>query len=347
MKIMTDQVMGKKFVSIVVSFRNESRNLKRHVEALVQQEYPKDRYEIVFVDDGSTDGSLEIVRNEIGEITFPFIRIIRLDWMGTGGARKTGIEASRGDVIAITDADAIPELNWIAQVADSLADGKSDMVGGAIKEVPDLEKIGNHSGFTTYEKTFWFVNIAFSRRVFEKIGGFDRRFKRGSDYDVIARVLDAGFEYTYNPKAVVWHLKIPPSFSKTLKAELKNGEADLLFLVLDGRIFLRNFKRFPLSIKTSIANTIASLFSAPLLATGFLLGSVLGLALAAVPVGAFVFVRARMSKTKKFRLLRAFACIPIGVSLWYYLVKSCRLAFKKRSEETSLSWARQNGSQES
>lgn len=336
---MTKSVEDKKFVSVVVNFRNEARNLKQHIEALARQEYSKDKYEVIFIDDGSTDNSLQIARDELAEKSLPFAMVKHIDWTGTGGARKIAVEMSKGDIIAITDADAIQKPDWISQLADSLTIPKTGMVGGMIKEVPNLDDTDEQRECTTQEKTFWFVNIAFKREVFEKIGGFDRRFKRGSDYDIIARVLDAGFDYTYNPKAVVWHLKKPLSLSKSLRAELRNGEADTLFLLVDGRIFLRNFMKFPLSVKTRIANTVASLLSVPLLVAAFLLGGLIGLAVAAILVGSFVLARAYMSKTRKFRLLRALACIPIGILLWYHLLRSLPLAFHKRSEETLLTWA--------
>ena len=337
MKAKINQAENQSFISIVVSFRNESKNLEKHVQALCTQNYPKDKYEVVFVDDGSTDDSLQIVKNEISKTSFPSVRLIHLNWAGTAAARNEGVKKAKGEIMAITDADAVPDPNWLCEISNSFKNEEIGMVCGKIKEINDLCEVDQQSAHTTYEKTFWFTNVSFNRTVFEKIGGFDRRFRRGSDYDFIVRLLDAGFEYTYNPNAVVWHIKPPLTLSKALKDELKNGKADLLFLTVDARIFLRNLTKIPLSTKRAVTHTLATLFSAPLLIVAFLLGGIPGLLFATVLIAAFIVTRVHMSKTKRFRLLRACACIPISIALWYHLLKSITLAFHKRSGETHLS----------
>lgn len=327
---------GKSFVSVIVSFKNEAKNLKKHVEALMGQEYPKDRYEIILVDDGSTDNSMQIVKNEINGKSTPVVKLIQLDWVGTPAARNEGIQNSEGEIVAITDADAIPDPNWLLELSNSFKDKEVGIVSGKIKEIDSINDVNQSIECTIREETFWFTNVAFRQIVFEKIAGFDRRFKRGSDYDFIVRVLNAGFKQAYNANAVVWHLKSPLNLSKALKAEFRNGKADILFLIVNARIFLRNFIKVPLSIKRAIANTLATLFSVPLLVVAFLLGGIPDLLFGIVLIIIFIATRVYLSKTRRFRFIRALACIPLSIALWYHLLKSIPLAFHRRSEETYL-----------
>lgn len=329
-----DRTTDQSFVSVVVSFRNECKHLRAHIRALLSQEYPKDKYEIVLIDDGSTDSSLQIAKEEMSAENSPSMKIIHLDWIGTGGARNVGIRESKGEIVAITDADALPDPSWISEISEPLRDKKIGIVCGKIKEVPSLDQMFQGPEQTTYEKTYWFVDVAISRKVFEKTGGFDKRFRRGSDYDVIVRAVNAGFECRYNPKAIVWHLKPQLSLSKSLKAELKNGEADLLFLFVDGKIFLRNLMKLPTSVRMAIANTIAELVFCPLLVLAFLFAGLQGLLVAAIPITLFVLLRAYVSKARRFRLLRALACIPIGFALWYYVFRLLPHAIERRPVET-------------
>lgn len=113
----------------------------------------------------------------------------------------------------------------------------------------------------------------------------------------------------------MWHLKPQLRLSKSLKAELKNGKADLLLFV-NGRIFLRKFMKLPASVRMAVANTVAELVFCPLLVLAFMLAGLQGLLVS------------------KFRLLRALACVPVGFALWYYVFRLLPHAFEKRPVET-------------
>ena len=99
-------------VSVVIPVRDDSRYLERCLDALAMQTYAP--YEIIVVDNGSTDGSAELAARHGA-------RVVREAEIGVPAASATGYDAARGDLIARLDADSIPGVTWVASVCDSLA----------------------------------------------------------------------------------------------------------------------------------------------------------------------------------------------------------------------------------
>lgn len=105
------------FVSVVVAARNEERNIARLLEALLQQFYPKDLYEIIIVDDFSTDATASIVRSFASRQ----VKLVHPNALPHLSSKKKAIEAgitnASGELILITDADCMPQQGWIRAMA--------------------------------------------------------------------------------------------------------------------------------------------------------------------------------------------------------------------------------------
>ncbi|HUD11149.1 MAG TPA: glycosyltransferase [Candidatus Saccharimonadia bacterium] len=99
------------FMSIVICVFNGERGLGRAIESLLDQNYPKDRFEVVIVDDGSVDGSVEVASQ------YPVRIVQHTKNMGVAAARNTGLEAVRGDVYVCFDDDLEVSREWLRNLA--------------------------------------------------------------------------------------------------------------------------------------------------------------------------------------------------------------------------------------
>ncbi len=112
------------FVSIVVPFRNESDNILENLRSLENQNYPKDKYEIIFVDDNSEDDSLKKITKAIASQN---VKVICVPKEYSPNAHKKrairyGIENSKGEIIVTTDADCYHSQNWLGTLISSFND---------------------------------------------------------------------------------------------------------------------------------------------------------------------------------------------------------------------------------
>lgn len=193
------------FVSIVVPTFNANKTIRQLITSLINQSYPKDRYEIIIVDDGSKDETVEIVMSIARENLQPTVKIIRLEHnRGPAVARNRGIIEAKGKIIAFTDADALPDTDWLEELVKVFDD---ENVGGVRGEILTdgyrlfpirVAPVGG--GYKT-------CNIAYRKEVLNHVGLFDERFRHpfGEDGDVAHRVLKEGFLIKDSPKATVVH----------------------------------------------------------------------------------------------------------------------------------------------
>jgi glycosyltransferase involved in cell wall biosynthesis len=194
------------FVSVVVPFHNAKTFLPNLLESLLNQNYPKNRYEIVLVDDGSTDGSSNVITEAIerrGEMYN--IKVLRCNEKGgPASARNVGIKNSKGEIIAFTDADAIPKKDWLTELVKGF---KDDSIGGVTgKVVTDFQRllyplrVSPISDFVT-------CNIGYKRKALTQSGLFDEKFKCPfrEDSDLAYRILDQGYKIIHQNSAVVYH----------------------------------------------------------------------------------------------------------------------------------------------
>ncbi len=133
MKVTAGGPSGGVRVSVVVPAYNEERYLGRCLAALARQTYPADRFEVIVVDNGSTDATAELARRY-------GVRVIAEPRKGVAYARQTGFEAARGEVIASTDADTVVPPFWVSRIA---AHFWADPVLGAVYGPvywPDFDK---------------------------------------------------------------------------------------------------------------------------------------------------------------------------------------------------------------
>ena len=135
-KIGSDNI--NRFVSVIIPFRNESENILRSLKSIEAQSYPKEKFEVVYVNDSSTDDSMEILEKNRSKES---IRIIFLpeDYSITAHKKRAvryGIENSTGEIIVTTDADCIHNENWLESLLKNL-DDETGFVSGPVEFIND------------------------------------------------------------------------------------------------------------------------------------------------------------------------------------------------------------------
>lgn len=190
---------GRIRVSIVVPTCRRLPLLRRCLSTLLaQQGLPAASYEVIVVDDGREDAVRDAVQALAAAHALPALRYVRpADGRGPAVARNTGWRAARGEIVAFTDDDTIPELVWVAAGEAALrAHPDWSAASGTVDvPLPDPRRLPqDHELMTLGLASAEFVTAnAFVRRAaLERVGGFDERFRRAwrEDSDLQFRLMD-------------------------------------------------------------------------------------------------------------------------------------------------------------
>ncbi|MBW4579547.1 MAG: glycosyltransferase [Tildeniella nuda ZEHNDER 1965/U140] len=203
------------FVSVIIPVFNDGERLQRCLRALDRQTYPAHLYEVIVVDNGSD--ALE----PIADIAAQFQQTTHTyeSQPGSYAARNQGLTLAKGAVIAFTDADCLPAINWIEQgVACLLQTPKVGLVGGKIEcsfvdatnptpvelyeslwyPLPQQEFVEKHH-FAATANLFTFASVM------QQVGGFDGTLKSNGDREWGQRVHQAGYTLIYGETVQVTH----------------------------------------------------------------------------------------------------------------------------------------------
>lgn len=196
-------------ISIVVPAREAEATIGNCLSSLLRLHYPASEREIIVVYTASSDRTEDVLGR------YP-VRCVESKLPGLSRARNVGIEASRGEIVAFTDADCYVATNWLEGLIAGLAEDVSAAAGEVVAFPPStpaeryaamrkpLWQQWTHRG----RSRPWFLlgNAALRREVFEQVGLFDPRFVGGSeDIDFCWRFFERGLSVRYVPEAVVFH----------------------------------------------------------------------------------------------------------------------------------------------
>lgn len=203
-------------ISIVIPVYNCLQTIGRCLESLFSLNHSS--YEVIIVDDGSTDGTPEVCES------YPGTRVIRLDRGGPSHARNVGIAAARGEFVAFTDGDCIVDSEWLNELEKGFVTSEVAGVGGDQQSPDDDTSIGKTiQGFfksigfmTQYIKTGANLretehnpscNSAYRRSVLLEVGGFDPALFPGEDVKLDLHIRRKGYRLMFNPAAKVAHYR--------------------------------------------------------------------------------------------------------------------------------------------
>jgi|RhiMetdeSRZDD1v2_1073273.scaffolds.fasta_scaffold89715_2 GT2 family glycosyltransferase len=195
-------------ISVVVCSYNGARTIRDCCEGLVRLEYPN--FEVIVVNDGSTDATPEIV----SEYDF---RLISTANRGLSNARNTGWQEAKGEIVAYIDDDAYPDPHWLTYIATAFMRTTHVGIGGPNLPPPGdgaiADCVANAPGgpvhvllSDTEAEHIPGCNMAFRKTALQAIGGFDPQFRTaGDDVDVCWRLQQQGWTIGFSPAAMVWH----------------------------------------------------------------------------------------------------------------------------------------------
>lgn len=204
--------------SVVVCTHNGGRHMSDCLSAIKDLDYPN--YEVIVVDDGSTDDTAAIVAG------FDGVRMIRLDHAGLSAARNEGARDATGEIIAYTDDDCEPDAAWLKWLAYAMTTQGWDACGGPNLPPRPSSRCGAMKGDDLGEVVVASApgapshvllddceaehlpgcNLAVRAEAFQKLGGFDVSYRvAGDDVDFCWRLSEAGFRMGFCGAAFVWH----------------------------------------------------------------------------------------------------------------------------------------------
>ena len=202
-------------ISVVIPFYNAGRYLTRCLDGLFAQDYPRDSFEIILVDNNSTDDSAEVVSRYSG------VSVFHQPITGSYAARNLGITNSRAPIVATLDPDCSPSPDWLTQIVAGMEDPDCLVLLGhqrhahdseslALLEMYEAEKVSYVMAQRSRELYFGYTNnMAFRRTVFDSVGLFPERV-RGGDTIFVRRVVDKfGCDAVqFRPGMAVTHLEL-------------------------------------------------------------------------------------------------------------------------------------------
>lgn len=253
-------------VSVIIPVRNNIVGLKLCLEALQRQTYPADKFEVIVVDNASTE-SLETLK-----IEFPQVRWLYETEPSSYAARNCGLSLTQGKIVGFTDSDCLPMPDWIEHGVAALAEGRGTIIGGNVSlldpvgrelniyetieviasGIPDSRRLVEERGFTTTGNLFTY------RSNFDRWGKFDATLKSAGDREWVTRAIRNGEKLVYVDNVIVQHPRRSSFGPLTLKYRRQVGGRMMLlkrtkptpwqlaselflFSVFDPRIYLMAF----------------------------------------------------------------------------------------------------------
>lgn len=205
-------------VSIVVPVLNEEKNLPRLFESLRLVNYPKEKMEIIIVDGGSEDGTVKLAQDFGAKVFFNPLKL-------RGAGCQVGVEKTKGEMIAFTDADCKVPANWLSLLVQTMEEKKAASVGGPnITPTDDsnfaktvglvlnfLTKPGSRYGFIGGKVTEVYhnsgCNVIYKREAIIGAGGFNPKLITCEDEELDFRIRKNEGRIFYQPKVVIDHYR--------------------------------------------------------------------------------------------------------------------------------------------
>jgi len=198
-----------KMVSVIVPVRNGERTISDCIGSLLRQDFPKNKYEVIVIDNNSSDGTAESIRRHP-------VRYLLEKRKGPAAARNAGIAASQGNLMAFTDSDCVAKEDWLSEGIRAFESDEVGCVSGRvcagragniyeriIADKKEYDTPADYHGLPPYAIT---ANALFRREVFDAIGDFDTSLRAAEDKDLCWRMLKkTGLVIKRCPAAIVYH----------------------------------------------------------------------------------------------------------------------------------------------
>lgn len=224
-------------VSVVIPAFNEEHHLPRCLDALRRQTLGRDRFEVILVDNGSTDATVAVAEAAAALSAGPPLRVVSRERCSISAVRNYGAELAQGRVLAFLDADCIPPPGWLEA---ALAMQPVAGIWGAHYRVPAnatwVGRVWAQYQAVEQEGPATFVpggDLLVSQEDFATIGGFDEQVRTSEDVEICARATKLGMGVVAYRELAVWHEGTPRTLRGFYRQNRWHGEHVL-------RVFLTN-----------------------------------------------------------------------------------------------------------
>jgi glycosyltransferase involved in cell wall biosynthesis len=227
-------------ISVILTALNEEKLLPRCLDSLKNQTYPRDKFETILVDNGSTDKTSQI-GNKYG------VKVIKFtDIQGCGASRQFGAEHAKGDILAFTDPDSVASRDWLEKIDTLFRDPKIAGVGGqAFPDRVTYIQLGIFKFYDIFHRInhlfgkplIWGFNMAFKKAKFDKVGGINKHLKSSEDWEISFRMKK---KYGSSSMRYIPDLKVYTSTRKNEKPldflrYAENGIQNYVYMCLLGK----------------------------------------------------------------------------------------------------------------
>lgn len=213
------------FVSVISPVLNGERHIRQCIEGLMNVDYPKGRYEIIFVDNGSSDGTVEIIKE------YETVKLLVKENVKVGAVRNYGARHARGEILAFIDSDCIADRKWLQNAIHCLVDRQHGIVGSHYKVPNGCSLIGRawaaRSAYKRQEGEITYIpagNLFISKELFDSVGGFDGSLLSSEDVDLCQRIRDKGGSVFSNLAIAVYHLGDNITLRQFFRREIWRGK---------------------------------------------------------------------------------------------------------------------------
>lgn len=222
------------FVSVIVITKNNAQTIEKCITSLLNQNYPKDRYEIIFIDGLSSDGTRETIEKYTQSQNLPSIQLFTENVGTMGYARNVGISKSKGHILVFLDGDAYPTDNWVSQIVQSFnANSNLAILGGLDILTPENKTRDSISSWRRLKKSVGVkaiskiraVNLAIKRDILNLCAGFDPKLSHFDEAELMAR-LYLKFKIKkvlFDPQLIVFHIREKSSLSGRIRKVFKKS----------------------------------------------------------------------------------------------------------------------------
>lgn len=232
----------KPFVSIVIPLFNNRKNLARTLDSLISQTYSKNNYEIIVVDNGSSDNPRQITDK------YPVLYIEEHQFLSSPySARNRGIEIAKGEIIVLLDTTCAVVPEWLASGVESLGNN-SDLVGGnVVFDIDESSSLGEiYDSLINIKMKDSVINrgvakttnLFVRKKVFDVVGAFPDGVRSGADVGWSRKAVQAGFKLVFSESAKA--LIQPRGFKPLLRKQYRVSKGQVK-LWIDAGKFKKNF----------------------------------------------------------------------------------------------------------
>ena len=328
-------------LSVICPIYNEANYIDKCIQSIINQDYPKDQLEVLFVDGMSVDNTRKIIKNYLSSV--PYIRILDNPQKIVPFAMNIGISEAKGDVIIRIDAHTYYEKNYFSALVNRLYELNADNVGAvcktdvlnkndktlAIREVLSNKfGVGNSIFRTGVDRVMEVDTVPFGcwkREFFTKYGLYDTRLVRNQDIELNKRIIRGGGKIYIIPDTFCTYLA-RETFAGIAKNNYGNGKWNILTVFYTKQFNSLSIRHFiPLCFVLSlILPVFLSVFYFP-----SVILTLLSLAAYLLLIGSISLLLSSSKQLKFFYLIISFFVLHISYG-WGSFIGICKLPFLKK-----------------